>query len=714
MHILYESNKKTIVGILKPSVCKVQKKHMGSWFLDMEHEVTGVGSYIKNGMYIEAPTPKGQQLFKISLKQSVNENTIKITAFHIMYDLSTNYVKDTNIVNKNRVEACRQILANTIRKHDFKAEGHVGLDKLNNLRIVGYDPFNAIVGSADNTVVNRYSNTEWDFNNTTLIIEDVIGNDNGYLFTYNKNMDELNEEENYTGLITQIVPVTTYNDKRILLPEVTVDSELINFYNDIITREIDFTLEFEEEENVTEEKIFNQLRQKARDYFKTTECDVIKVSYDLKSKDIINDPKYREIKEFYKDLNTGDFVYVLKKNGLRLKLRVREYIYDTLNETFENLVINNSFKSISTNLSSTTNKIDNVLNSNGSVNGASIQGILNALNVKFKAMRDVAEKQHVRAMLFEDLDPNSPTYGAMCIGSMGFEIASERDSNGEWIWTTFGSGQGFAANCIVTGVLTAILIKSVDGGCTINLETGEVNFNKGIIKGKNSSWNLDTGKFISKGIRGDGTVRGVEIDSGGLTSDTVLDILANNGSMNITCKKRSEGSSIWIGVDEGSGGVANDIVCTPKNVFVNKKFHCSYDVDVIGSLKVTGNKNCIQETKEFGKVPFYSVEDINSLLTKTPVDKVYETKLYNTGKYKCIIPITQMIRECINTDLEYNVWLTKYGAGDLWVSNTYPGYFVVESDRLIKFKYKLEGARKGFENSNEAKIYKKFGMEVIN
>ena len=77
--------------------------------------------------------------------------------------------------------------------------------------------------------------------------------------------------------------------------------------------------------NITEEKIFNQLRQKARDYFKTTECDVIKVSYDLKSKDIINDPKYREIKEFYKNLNTTYILHkIIHSNKSMLLLKIHQ------------------------------------------------------------------------------------------------------------------------------------------------------------------------------------------------------------------------------------------------------------------------------------------------------------------------------------------------------------------------------------------------------
>ena len=63
-------------------------------------------------------------------------------------------------------------------------------------------------------------------------------------------------------------------------------------------------------------------------------------------------------------------------------------------------------------------------------------------------------------MLFEDLDPESPTFGAMCLGTMGFEIAAKRTADGrDWDWKTFGTGAGFFADFIVAGTMLADRIK---------------------------------------------------------------------------------------------------------------------------------------------------------------------------------------------------------------------------------------------------------------
>ena len=89
-----------------------------------------------------------------------------------------------------------------------------------------------------------------------------------------------------------------------------------------------------------------------------------------------------------------------------------------------------------------------------------MQGTINGVKAQLRAQSSIAKKQTVRAVLFEDLDPDSPTFGAMCLGTLGFEIASERTADGrDWKWSTFGTGQGFFADFIVAGTMLADRIK---------------------------------------------------------------------------------------------------------------------------------------------------------------------------------------------------------------------------------------------------------------
>lgn len=123
---------------------------------------------------------------------------------------------------------------------------------------------------------------------------------------------------------------------------------------------------------------------------------------------------------------------------------------------------------------------------------------------------------------------------------------------------------------------------------------------------------------------------------------------------------------------------------------------------IISELQVTGNKKCVQDSYSYGEVSYYSVEDTSSLLTDTKTSIPLSTQLVD-GEYICKVIIDDYIQETINTEMAYNVYIDKMGFGDYAVleEDRFKDYFLVKSDRPLKFKYKLEGRRKGFENERK-------------
>lgn len=103
-----------------------------------------------------------------------------------------------------------------------------------------------------------------------------------------------------------------------------------------------------------------------------------------------------------------------------------------------------------------------------------------------RAQSTAAKKSTVRAVLFEDLDEKSPTYGALCLGTMGFQIAGKRTADGrDWDWKTFGTGQGFFADLIVAGTMVADRIRGgelMSENYVEGVEGFKLDLNKGIIK----------------------------------------------------------------------------------------------------------------------------------------------------------------------------------------------------------------------------------------
>lgn len=63
----------------------------------------------------------------------------------------------------------------------------------------------------------------------------------------------------------------------------------------------------------------------------------------------------------------------------------------------------------------------------------------------------------------------------------------------------------------------------------------------------------------------------------------------------------------------------------------------------------------------------------------------------------CVVSIDDIFAETARTDLGYQVFLQKCGAGDLWVAEKRPGYFVVEGTPGLAFDWEVKARQTGYE-----------------
>lgn len=96
---------------------------------------------------------------------------------------------------------------------------------------------------------------------------------------------------------------------------------------------------------------------------------------------------------------------------------------------------------------------------------AYLQQLMDGLNEQFNTLGmsyrfDSFEKGTIYSSVPLDDEGNPTKTGgwAMQLCSQGFRIASGTKADGSWDWTTFGTGEGFTANAITTGVLMANLV----------------------------------------------------------------------------------------------------------------------------------------------------------------------------------------------------------------------------------------------------------------
>lgn len=457
----------------------------------IEHEIDEYGryEYLQKGNVIKAFTPwdlKKGQLFRIEdIDKDSKEGTIIASGYLIFYDNVKTYVKDFNnenvlicdTGNTTGEEAIKKIFKNT------NYIGHSNIMRISRSRLERKNIVAALTGDDENSFVNRWGG-ELFIDNFDIYMNEKIGHDTGLTISYGRNMEYIKESSSYKNTITRIIPIG-FNGLRLTGKTPWVDSPNINKYPYIMEKEIKFDQVKVKEENSDEgfetiEEARAELIRLSKLLFEEEQIDSPEVSIEVSMYDLQGTLEY-ESYECYEEVNLGDYIKA-RHEILNIDTLVRciGYTWDGLALKYKTIKLGHQIDNYFDNQTDIYNKVNNILNSDGTVNAVEVAGILNAINVTMKACRDTAQPLPVRVMICEDFDKDSPSYGAMCFGSMGFMIASERTPDDkDWDWRTFGTGKGFFADLIVAGILNANLIRagiieSLDKKTWINLETGDV------------------------------------------------------------------------------------------------------------------------------------------------------------------------------------------------------------------------------------------------
>ncbi|MDM0846283.1 phage tail spike protein [Clostridium perfringens] len=407
---------------------------------------------------------KNKQLFRI-YNTDKGMFSLKIKARHIFFDLVKHNLLDTRAVECTGQQALDKILEGT------KYKGHSDIGRITTSYFQVTNIVQALNGENDNTFRNRWGG-EMLFDNFDIYINNRIGGDYGLRVNYSRNMEDVNLIIDRDNIVTRAYPRAFDG---IMLPEKYIDSPLINKYPIVCEDYIDMSDLKLKDSNTsndegfdTEEELYQAMRKRVKALYETG-IDKPKVSGNVKVAMLENSIEYKDFKGLV-NIGIGDTVTVNHKDiGIDMKTRAITIEWNLVTKKYENVEFGDVEVNYFAKQDIAREQLDNILNKNGTVNAGEMEGIINAMQTKFKALRDVAQPQHQLGMLFEDKIKGSKTYGAMAIGSMGFMIASERTlDDKDWNWKTFGSGQGFFADWLV-GKLRTVLITNMDNSFEMDL-----------------------------------------------------------------------------------------------------------------------------------------------------------------------------------------------------------------------------------------------------
>lgn len=549
--------------VLEPTSCTAHFEINSEWTVELVHPINERSEFIQAGAVIKIPSPYGDLLYEIK-KSNKADYDVQATAYPYFMKAKGRcpMIWDTRVVNGTPQTALDAFLSNGF-------EGDSDITDLKTCYFENMNVIEAINGDADNSIRNRWGG-ELAWINNKVLIKKRLGADNGARAEFGYNLSGIEEDIDFSEVVTRIYPKAY--DGYTLPDHEAINSSLINKYSEPYPKIYEYSnIKLRTDENMSEsdgdiicdtlDELYAALREAATKEFENG-VDLPKITYIVDMVDLSRLDEYKEFEDLVK-VQLGDTVHVKhRKLGIETTQRVRAIDYDCILEKIDSMTLGTDTTGYFDKVGSVTSSFDKVVDTKtNTLMAEKIQGIINAANASFKAQKNIAQKQEIRAMLFEDTDPESETFGALCLGTQGLQIAKNRnETNTDWEWGTAINFESVIADYIITGILSD--------------------------KSGNFYLNMDSGDLVMKNGTFSGEINGSNINGGNIDIQSVLKvgekIILSNNLINYGEGSRGE---ITVGKDESNAKITmNDI---------------DYDVGLSESeVRISGGDDCFIRVNE--------------------------------------------------------------------------------------------------------------------
>lgn len=222
---------------------------------------------------------------------------------------------------------------------------------------------------------------------------------------------------------------------------------------------------------------------------------------------------------------------------------------------------------------------------------------------------------------------------------------------------------------------------------------------------KKISWKSDSSEMTEDGLL---TCKGASIEDGNIICQSDkknprITLINNKVQMyasayNLRGKNEDGINTLTIGNSE-----SGFVTCYSKGGYTERKYGnlgfdgvSTTDGDKYSNLSpdglwCTGSKHRVVRTQDYGERLLCCYETPNPMF-----GDVGAAQIDATGK--CLIFIDEKFAQTIDLEYLYDVFLTKYGPGDCYVSERTPSYFAVEGTKNLKFAWEIKTIQRDYEN----------------
>lgn len=554
--------------VLLPTECLLDSTLNGDWIGSMSHPIDSEGrwKWITDDAVIKAPASDGtQQLYRI-VNYDIDDNKgVTCDLEHIFYDsMDDCWIDDKRPTDTNGQGALDSIITNP------KYTGSSDISRLSTAYYIDKNLMEALNGSDENSFVSRWGGEIY-FDNFHVSVNKRVGSDRNVEIRYGKNMNGMHLNTDMRDIVTRIKP-KAYNGHTMTNNGV-VDSPNIDKYRIIHKKAMEFSdikmredaQEDDEANGIivcdTQEVLDAALTTAAQEQFELG-IDAPTVSGEINVFLLQNSKEYEDVKELEK-VCLGDTVHCRNKRiDVVSDARVVRLVWDAIREKVNSVEIGELAYNYFDDVSSVKNAVEKVINTEtNTVIAEKVQGVISAANAMLMAQKDRANKTEVKAILMQDTDPDSPSYGALCLGTQGLMLAMERTEDGsDWAWGTAIDYRSIHADYIITGILS-----DLNGTFYLDMETGELVMNDGTFKGVlNTYKDVGIGNWLYLGTQAtDGNFSASGITMGPVGSGTDNKPLINmwgnqnnrSGSINILPFSGADDCSIFLTRDNSDNSI---------------------------------------------------------------------------------------------------------------------------------------------------------------
>ena len=466
------------LGVLSDAIsCTVTWEGNGIFDLTMEYPMDGIhfDKIADRCIIMAIPTPyKDPQPFRIYDTIKNLDGTATIYANHVAYDLEGVPVRAFSA--DSVVSAMASIENNAVT--------HSGFTFWTNKNTAAHFSVDApasiwkILGGSEGSILDIYGG-EYEFDRWNVKLHDHLGQDNGVVIRYGKNMTDLEQERNLATLYTGVYPYWQGSDGKIVTcsPEVVpVDGSFD--YTKILT--LDASAEFQDEPTP------EQLKAYTEQYIKSNDVGKPRVSITVSHEMLEQTDEYSGL-SLLERCSVFDTVTVqFEKLGVNVKAKIASADTDVLLERYISLKVGSVRANIADTIAGQQTELEKVPNTSDvqAIADRITQALLGAKGGSIRLLDTNGDEMPDTLYIADNPDPAK----AVKVWRFNYEGwgASSNGYNGPFEMSA-ALGVGMYADFIAAGTLLASLIK-----------TGIIRSNNGT-----TEYNLDNGSIRMGGSSGD-------------------------------------------------------------------------------------------------------------------------------------------------------------------------------------------------------------------